>query len=359
MSLQLLGQCEAYIEAIKNTPILPAYYQKLMQLSLRKGVQATTAIEGNTLTEEEIQAIIDGEKLPPSKEYQAKEIKNMVDACNKLFKEVVIDKNVNTISEQLLCDFHKMVGKDLGEYFSAIPGRFRTLNVTVGNYRCPDYMDVEMLVKNFCQWIQEEFRYKNQNFSNIIIQAIVSHLYIEIIHPFGDGNGRTGRLVEFYILLRGGLPNIASHILSNHYNETREEYYHYLKSATKKRDLTDFIHYALLGLRDGLFQTLKQVQKGQLEITWKKMIYDKFDEINGKYRKDIKDRLKRLILGLDMYEVVIPNDIAKKYYDNVSLQMIKSDIKKLIELDLLKTTENGLYPNIDILNAMLTKQLIK
>lgn len=89
------------------------------------------------------------------------------------------------------------------------------------------------------------------------------------------------------------------------------------------------------------------------------MIYDKFDEINGKYRKDIKDRLKRLILGLDMYEVVIPNDIAKKYYDNVSLQMIKSDIKKLIELDLLKTTENGLYPNIDILNAMLTKQLIK
>jgi len=42
-----------------------------------------------------------------------------------------------------------------------------------------------------------------------------------MIHPFGDSNGRTARLIEFYILLRAGLPDMVSHILSNHYNDTR------------------------------------------------------------------------------------------------------------------------------------------
>ena len=364
-SLLLLGQCEAYIDAIKRTPILPNYYQKLRQLSLRKGVQATTAIEGNTLTEEEIQAIIDGKKLQPSKQYQAKEIENMVNAFNKLFRQVVYDKEINIITEKLLCDFHKMIGDGLGEFFPAIPGQFRNRNVTVGTYRCPDYTDVKMLVENFCQWMHEEFHFgdKNRSFLDVIIQAIVSHLYVEIIHPFGDGNGRTGRLIEFYILLRGGLPDVASHILSNHYNDTRVEYYHYLKSATQKRDLTDFIEYAIVGLRDGLSQTLKRIQKGQSEITWKKMIYDKFDEINGKYKKNTTDRLKKLILELDMNSEIIPSNIPKiviksaKFYNDASLKTIKADIKRLIDLQLIKEIENKLYPNTDILSVMFSQQI--
>ena len=64
-----------------------------------------------------------------------------------------------------------------------------------------------------------------QSFQDPVIQAIVAHVYIAMIHPFGDGNGRTARLIEFYILLRAGLPDMASHILSNHYNDTRQEYY--------------------------------------------------------------------------------------------------------------------------------------
>lgn len=63
----MLGQCVAYVKAISNTPIMPAYYKELMLISLIKGAQATTAIEGNTLTEEDIARINEGEKLPPVK----------------------------------------------------------------------------------------------------------------------------------------------------------------------------------------------------------------------------------------------------------------------------------------------------
>lgn len=69
-ALMLLGQCEAYVEGMYNTPILPPQYAELMQVALLTGAQDTTAIEGNTLLDEDIRLIMADEKLPPSKEYQ-------------------------------------------------------------------------------------------------------------------------------------------------------------------------------------------------------------------------------------------------------------------------------------------------
>ena len=77
-----------------------------------------------------------------------------------------------------------------------------------------------------------------------------THVYIAMIHSFGDGNGRTVRLIEFYILLRAGLPDIASHILSNHYNDTRQEYYRQIDLCIRERDLSGFVRYVVQGFRD-------------------------------------------------------------------------------------------------------------
>jgi Fic family protein len=291
-SLKLLGQCEAYVLAVNNTPILPHHYKRLMQVALQKGAQATTAIEGNTLSDEEIQKIVEGQKMPPSRQYQEKEVLNIYNALNELLTEIVINDKDCLIEIDLLKRFHTMVGKDLGEHFAAIPGQLRNADVIVGSYRCPDHRDVPLLLEKFCQWLKEEFRFgKNeQSFEEVVIQAIIAHVYIEWIHPFNDGNGRTGRLVEFYILLRGGFPNIASHILSNHYNLTRTEYYRQLEKAKDKNSLTEFIEYALLGLRDGLVNTLNVIQQSQFENTWQKLIYEKFETIREVISNDVFKR---------------------------------------------------------------------
>lgn len=68
---------------------MPQYYDELMLLALRKGAQATTAIEGNTLTEEEIAKLQEGQKLPPSKEYQEIEVSNILNAFNEILIEIV------------------------------------------------------------------------------------------------------------------------------------------------------------------------------------------------------------------------------------------------------------------------------
>ncbi len=248
----MLGECDAYVKALTDIPLKPEHRDKLLSLSLIKGAQATTAIEGNTLSQEEIEKLAQGWKLPPSKEYLEIEVKNILEAFNTLLHEIVVDGKVRSATPELIKEFHQMIGKNLGDHFDAIPGKFRDDNRVVGTYLAPDYKFVPELIDKLCDWLQQEFHYTDgQNFLTSVTQAIITHVYIEWIHPFGDGNGRTGRLLEFYILLRTGLPNIVSHILSNFYNQTRPEYYRQLDQARKKRNLTGFIKYAVQGFSDG------------------------------------------------------------------------------------------------------------
>lgn len=361
-SLFLLGQCEAFVLAISKMPILPDDYKELLNVSLVKGAKATTAIEGNTLTEEEIKKIQEGEHVLPSKEYQEIEVKNILEAFNRLLKEVVFEDKSELISPDLIKEFHIMVGKNLGDQLDAIPGKFRNDARNVGLYKCPDHIDVPGLVIKLCDWILKEFHYpKGQKFHETIIQAIVVHIYLEWIHPFGDGNGRTGRLLEFYILLRGGNPDIASHILSNHYNQTRSEYYRQIEISTRKRDLTEFIQYAIQGLRDGLLETLKIIQGSLMDMTWQKLIHDKFAAKKYKH-KEVFRRQRDLMLNfptheeLSMEEVALANPRIAKTYGGLSSRTLKRDLDELIEMELIKYNKGKYKASVWLVMRPLAKQ---
>lgn len=353
-----LGQCDSTIKALCNTPIEPEYRSNLLQVSLKKGAQATTAIEGNTLTDEEINKIEEGTKLPPSKKYQEIEVKNIIDAQNSLLLEVTIDDKSEKITIDLIKRFNHLVGKNLGEHFEAIPGKLRKNNVVVGiKYRPPDYQDIEYLLNQFCQWSVNEFHFsKGQDFIDSIIQAIVSHVYVVWIHPFGDGNGRTARLLEFYIMLRAGKPDFASHLLSNFYNETRNEYYRHLDKSTKTGDLTDFISYAIKGYRDGLDNILDLVKTNQFKVSWKNYIYTIFQTEKIKSKNEpLTKRRRNLILNIPLFkkltvdEISILNVEIASTYKSLSRRSLTRDIKELIELELLKNKDKSYWANTNLL----------
>ena len=323
---------------------------------MRKGAQATTAIEGNTLSIEEIQDIQEGKKLQPSKEYQEIEVKNILDSYYELLKEVTLQKRDEIISDNLIRRFHLMVGKNLGDALEAIPGKFRQNNVTVGSYRPPDNQSVEDLIQKLCEWLKDNFKYSSgkESFSDSVIEAIVAHVYIAWIHPFGDGNGRTARLLEFYILLRGGLPDIASHVLSNFYNNTRTEYYRQLDKATKKRNLSGFIEYAVRGFRDELLNVLNTIQVNHFEIMWKNNIYDTFKDI--KYGSvEVFKRRRELILKFPINKLLTTNeiieshtDLMRKYLRKSNLTLIR-DLDELIKLSLVIKDNNKYKANTNLL----------
>jgi Fic family protein len=357
----LLGQCYGYIQAIVKTPIRPDYWQKLLILALNKGAQATTAIEGNTLSDDEIRAIQRGEKLPPSKGYLQKEVQNILDAFNTI-KDELITGHHPLISVELIKRFHTMVGKDIGEAFNASPGCFRRNNVVVGQYRPPSFEKVSGLVEKLCAWLMEQFHYTaGQNFDETLIQAIVTHIYIAWIHPFGDGNGRTARLLEFYLLLRAGVPVIASHILSNHYNETRNEYYRQLQQTVETGNLTKFITYALTGFRDGIEGVLGIIHTSQIEMTWRNYVHDRIGESGEEQNKSEKilRRIRQLAyyIPADKYyslsEIRIIHPNITREYKQLSDLTLSRDIALLQELNLILEQKRKYRTNMDILRTFM------
>lgn len=356
MTMFMLGECKAMVDAISYLPCSLEKMEELLKVSLIKGAMATTAIEGNTLSEEEVADVYEGKRFEPSREYLEKEVKNVIDAFNTILNDVLREDKDDYISVDLICSYNKMIGKELGEHFDSIPGKIRGYNVHVGKYQPPNYEYLPEIMQDFCLWLKNEFGYKQnqeQNFIDSIVESIVAHAYIAFIHPFGDGNGRTARMIEFYLLLRGCLPNICSHLLSNHYNYTRSEYYRQLENATRKRDFSDFITYAVRGLRDGLASQLWTLQNHQLEGAWKNYVYDIAE--NWRFAEKRRKRMCVMVAHMNIFDEYSLNDIPSchpdtmKEYARLTPTILARDIDFLLKEKILLKKEKGYSVNIDVL----------
>ena len=207
----------------------------LHRLYLAKGVHATTAIEGNTLSEKQVEQHIEGKlELPPSKKYLQVEIANILSGCEIICKQVFAGPprplNVETIKS-----YDRLLLQGLSLPDDVKPGEIRKHEVGVARYKGAPAEDCEYLLERMCEWLAglQENAPEWMAHAMPILRAILAHLYLAWIHPFGDGNGRTARLIEFAILIEAAFRTPAAHLLSNHYNETRSEYYRQLDFASK------------------------------------------------------------------------------------------------------------------------------
>ncbi|MBN1404956.1 MAG: Fic family protein [Candidatus Omnitrophica bacterium] len=343
-----LGECLSKCEHIAQIPLKPNTAKEMHKAYLAKGVCATTAIEGNSLSEEEVRKIIDKKlTLSPSRKYLEQEVNNILELCNEIKNKVCTGQKL-VISIDEIKRFNKNILKNVPCPDHAIPGEFRTVQVGVGVYRAVDHNDVHDLMVELCDWLNSDY-FKMPNVDPVIsdiIKAIAAHLYIEWIHPFGDGNGRLGRLLEFAILICSGIPSPAAHLISNHYNATRNEYYIQLDAASKKRDICDFISYAVQGFRDGLMEQLRYIFTQVLETSWESFVYEIFKE--HKLSEKPTKRIRTLILELSHQSEPVPRDklimLSPKtieLYKSGSNMMLSRDINILTELDLIEKTEKG------------------
>lgn len=258
-----LGECTSIIEHISRVPLVHDSAENLYEFYLAKGVHATTAIEGNTLTEEDVLRHLDGElELPPSRGYLAQEVDNVIKAIITTI-EGIRDGSVEPLDIEWICEINRAVLDRLEQQEGSIPGTIRTHSVGVGRrYRGAPPEDCEYLLEKLCHWLRDEFKVpEGEEITFAIIKAVIAHLYVAWIHPFGDGNGRTARLLELTILLRAGIPVLACHLLSIHYSATRGEYARQLaRTSQSGGEVVPFLCYAMQGLLDGL--------RGQLEMIW-------------------------------------------------------------------------------------------
>lgn len=153
----------------------------------------TNAIEGSTITLEEVREIIE-DRIAPKK--PIRDIKETEDHY-KVFLNMLRKKE--RITKDLLLEWHKNI---FSETKPDIAGRFRDYLVRVGDYIAPDWQDINKLMNKFIEFV-------NEKGMNPVELAGRAHFIFESIHPFGDGNGRIGRLIMNHILWYSGYPMIV------------------------------------------------------------------------------------------------------------------------------------------------------
>jgi Fic family protein len=190
-----------------------------------------------------------------------------------------------------------------------------------------------------------------------IIKAVTAHLYFAWIHPFGNGNGRTARLIELQILLAAGVPTPAAHLLSNHYNLTRAEYYRQLDRASKSGgDVLPFIEYATQGFVDGLREQLKAIRDQQWDVTWQNYVHDVFRTKES--AADVRQRWLALDLGETSAAIPVARipeltpRLAKAYAIRTG-KTLQRDLLALETLDLIERTPEGVRANREVILAFL------
>jgi Fic family protein len=357
-----LGAIQSKCEHVAETLLTPDVARKLHVLFLAKGVQATTAIEGNTLSESQVRDRIKSRKtLPPSQEYQGQEVDNIVRACNLIGERILGDADC-LLTVAGIKEFNALALNKRPLDDGVVPGEISKHEVVVARYRGAPREDCEYLLEQLCEWINGIVPPdESQRIAFGVLRAVMAHLYLAWIHPFGDGNGRTARLVEFQILLGAGVPSIAAHLLSNHYNLTRTNYYLELDKASKSGgDVLPFLAYAIQGFKDGLDEQIHKIGVYLWRMTWKEHVYNLFEGKNSTAAR--RQRAVALTLGMRPWRLIsvanIPTldaEIAKSYASKSS-KMVSRDLNELEQMGLLVRKGTAVRAKREVLQSLLPKR---
>ncbi|MBW6442323.1 Fic family protein [Patescibacteria group bacterium] len=187
----------------------------------------TNAIEGSTIQENEVSEILKKPRAENEEEIETKGVAKAIEYIKETKEDLSLD---------LLLKLHKLCFENSKSY----AGRFRNVNVVIKNskgeiiHSGAPVEHLEIALKEFIEWYKEN---KNR-FAPLVLSAIV-HNQFEDIHPFQDGNGRVGRLLLNFILLKRKYPPI------NILLEDRQEYYRTLQEYSKKDNLKPTLDFLL------------------------------------------------------------------------------------------------------------------
>lgn len=219
-----------------------------------------------------------------------------------------------------------------------------------------------MLVERLCRWLSgpDFVGGEGQTTVYAILQAVLAHLYLAWIHPFGDGNGRTARLVEFQLLFARGVPSPAAHLLSNHYNQTRAEYYRQLDRASKSGgDVIPFLCYAVQGLVDGLRQQLEFVWGQQWDVTWRNYVHELFRHKSSSSATRQRDLALDLGATNDWVPVAEIENLSTRLargYAGKTAKTVQRDLKVLERLGLIERDSRNVRARREIILGFLPVQ---
>jgi Fic family protein len=318
--LARVEQIAAVRERIQAATVQVRWIPALQKDTRTRNTHSSTAIEGNPLTLEQVRAVEEGREIPAVATRAKREVLNYFAGLR------FVEKNAakKTITHEDILRLHKIMAADVMDQGTA--GRYRTIAVRVGRHVPPPPADVSGLMFELLTWWNKQA----QSLSPVLSSAIV-HYQFEAIHPFADGNGRTGRALALWELYRRGFDTHHIFSVDEFYWEDRPRYYAALDAVRREgEDLTRWLEYAA----EGLLLTLERV--------WQRV--QKFAGQSGPQKLVLRPRQEQLLQLLRDHKSMPPGEIWAAL--GVSRQGAMDLLRPLIKAGLVKrigTKKSGQY----------------
>ena len=310
---EISGQIERYAIKLEHDEGL-----RLRKANRIKTIHSSLAIEGNTLSEDEVRDIIDGKNVvAPIRQIQ--EVKNAI-------KTYELYPTLDPFKEKDLLKAHGVMMQALvdnaGHYRQSGVGVFSEHGLV---HLAPPADRVPMLMGDLFGWLKTAK-------DHLLIRSCVFHYEFEFIHPFMDGNGRTGRLWQSLIL--GKLHPLFEHLpVENMVYANQQAYYDAITASTKAGQSGPFINFML----NEILNTLKSHQGEELS--------NMTSNIDAEFQKTFGNQFgvkfgvkfgvneKQVLLLLNANPSITANDIAEQI--GLSKRGVEKQIKKFRDLGIL------------------------
>ena len=267
--LTLVEQTAALRERIQSASVELSWIPALQKDTRTRNSHASTAIEGNPLTLEQVRALEEGRELSAVEARPKREILNYFAGLRYVEKHA----KKKTIRHEDIFDLHRLLAGQVMDQGEA--GRYRTIQVRVGRHFPPAAADVSGLMFELLDWWNK----KAPALSPVLSSSIL-HDQFEWIHPFADGNGRTGRALALWELYRRGFDSHHIFSVDEYYWEDRPAYYRALDAVRKDGgDLTGWLEYSAQGLRDTLDRVWTRVQSYQVRSPGKLVLRPRQEQL--------------------------------------------------------------------------------
>ncbi len=344
--LKNISLIEASRAIIDSAPLVPAYERQFQQEAIVRTVHYGTRIEGNDLTYQEVQKIVDGENVV-AQERDVQEVinyRNVIKYLEELWALHDADftssekgfvpntkegEKVFTYTEQMLKKIHLITTNKVLSIDQA--GNYRKQQVVLKNsqtgdvvHKPPPSIEVSYLCLDFFKWLNSP----SAQSIHPVIQSAITQYVLVAIHPFVEGNGRVSRAFALLVLLTRGYDIKRLFSIEEYFDKNAEAYYEELQKTHEtslqigKRDLTDWVAHYSKALSVELERIKNKVQQLSSDIRLKQ-------KLGGK-QIPLSERQIKLVEYMQQFGGIRMPD-AKELLPMVSDDTIWRDLKDLIK----------------------------
>ena len=314
-------------DAVVNAYMVPRWEVSLRKDALLTSAHASTSIEGNPLSLDEVSELAKGREVMATRRAK-QEVLNYLEVLDGI-EDYLVE---GAITEETVLRLHADVSKEVLDDPRNV-GMYRMVRVYVGSsvtgeviFMPPPPGDVKGLMADLVGWMASDAA---AAMNPVLVAGIVHYEFVRI-HPFVDGNGRTARALATLVLVMREFDIKRFFALDDYYDGDRPSYYRALNEVDQDTlDLTGWLDYFTQGVLVAILEVKTKVlklsidrklakRKGQIALTRRQMEIVQHVIDNG---------------------MITTKEVAQR--SGITIQAALKELKKLVEMDVLRMQGKG------------------